>query len=140
MNIASRISGLSATGEVLVSDTVRSLARTSAGVSFEDHGEQRLRGVSDPVRLWAVKPIDSSHVGDPLRAQKRAYPDHLTGREVEILRLIAAGRTNAEISRELVLSMRTVARHITNIYGKIGARGKADATAYAIRHHLTPEA
>jgi DNA-binding CsgD family transcriptional regulator len=37
---------------------------------------------------------------------------------------------------ELVLSIRTVARHITNIYGKIGARGRADATAYAIRHHL----
>ncbi len=42
------------------------------------------------------------------------------------MRLIAAGRTNLEISRELVLSLRTVARHITNIYGKIGARGKAD--------------
>ena len=64
---------------------------------------------------------------------------NLTPREVEVLRLIAAGRTNAEISRELVLSLRTVARHITNIYGKIGARGKADATAYAIRHHLTPD-
>ena len=62
---------------------------------------------------------------------------HLTAREVEVLRLIAAGRTNFEISRELVLSLRTVARHITNIYGKIGARGKADATAYAIRHGLT---
>jgi pimeloyl-ACP methyl ester carboxylesterase len=65
------------------------------------------------------------------------YPDHLTAREVEVLRLIAAGRTNREISNELVLSMRTVARHITNIYGKIGARGKADATAYAIHHGLT---
>jgi pimeloyl-ACP methyl ester carboxylesterase/DNA-binding CsgD family transcriptional regulator len=64
----------------------------------------------------------------------------LTPREIEVLRLIAAGRTNREISNELVLSMRTVARHITNIYGKIGARGKADATAYAIRHGLTPEA
>jgi pimeloyl-ACP methyl ester carboxylesterase/DNA-binding CsgD family transcriptional regulator len=68
-----------------------------------------------------------------------AYPDHLTAREVEVLRLIAAGRTNAVISLELALSARTVARHITNIYGKIGARGKADATAYAIRHHLTPD-
>lgn len=63
----------------------------------------------------------------------------LTPREREVLRLIAAGRTNAEISRELVLSERTVARHITNIYGKIGARGKADATAYAIRHGLTQD-
>jgi DNA-binding CsgD family transcriptional regulator/pimeloyl-ACP methyl ester carboxylesterase len=60
----------------------------------------------------------------------------LTPRETEILRLIAAGRTSSEISRELTLSVRTVGRHITNIYNKIGARTRADATAYAIRHGL----
>ena len=54
VNIASRISGLSAPGEVLVSDTVRSLARTSAGVRFEDRGEQALKGVGETVRVWAV--------------------------------------------------------------------------------------
>ncbi len=54
VNIASRISGLSAPGEVLVSETVRSLARTSAGVRFEDRGEQALKGVGEPVRVWAV--------------------------------------------------------------------------------------
>jgi len=45
---------VSAPGEVLVSDTVRSLARTSAGVAFEDRGEQALKGVGEPVRMWAV--------------------------------------------------------------------------------------
>jgi adenylate cyclase len=55
VTIASRISGLSALGEVLVSDTVRSLARTSAGVTFEDRGEQTLEGVGEPVRVWAVR-------------------------------------------------------------------------------------
>ena len=54
VNIASRISGLSAPGEVLVSETVRSLARTSAGVEFEDRGEQALKGVGEAVRVWAV--------------------------------------------------------------------------------------
>jgi class 3 adenylate cyclase len=54
VNIASRIAGLTAPGEVLVSDTVRSLARTSAGVAFEDRGEQALKGVGEPVRVWAV--------------------------------------------------------------------------------------
>jgi len=54
VNIASRISGLSAPGEVLVSETVRSLARTSAGVGFEDRGEQALKGVGEAVRVWAV--------------------------------------------------------------------------------------
>jgi len=55
VNIASRISGLSAPGEVLVSETVRSLARTSAGVRFEDRSEQALKGVGEPVRVWAVR-------------------------------------------------------------------------------------
>jgi len=54
VNIASRISGLSAPGEVLVSDTVRSLARTSAGVSFEHRGKQALKGVGEAVRVWGV--------------------------------------------------------------------------------------
>ena len=54
VNIASRISGLSAPGEVLVSRTVADLARTSAGVRFEDRGEQALKGIDDPVRVWAV--------------------------------------------------------------------------------------
>jgi class 3 adenylate cyclase len=55
VNIASRIAGLSAAGEVLVSETVRSLARTSGGVSFEDRGRRRLKGVGDTVRVWAVR-------------------------------------------------------------------------------------
>ena len=55
VNIASRISGISAPGEVLVSDIVRGLARTSAGVMFEDRGEQSLKGVGEPVRGWAVR-------------------------------------------------------------------------------------
>ena len=63
-------------------------------------------------------------------------PDNLTQREVEVLRLIAAGNSNREIAAGLVVSVRTVERHITNIYGKIGARGKADATSYALKHSL----
>ena len=55
VNVASRISGLSAPGEVLVSDIVRGLARTSAGVAFEDRGEQALKGVGDPVRVYEVR-------------------------------------------------------------------------------------
>ena|SRR6266545_3088808 len=60
VNIASRISGLSARGEVLISDIVRGLGRTSAGVIFEDCGEQSLKGVSEPTRVWAVRSLGSS--------------------------------------------------------------------------------
>lgn len=59
VNIASRISGLSAPGEVLVSDIVRGLARTSAGVAFDDRGEYALKGIADPVRVFAVRSADS---------------------------------------------------------------------------------
>jgi class 3 adenylate cyclase len=55
VNIASRISGLAAPGEVLVSQTVRDLARTSAGVSFEDRSKHELKGVSERVRVFAVR-------------------------------------------------------------------------------------
>jgi class 3 adenylate cyclase/pimeloyl-ACP methyl ester carboxylesterase len=54
VNIAARISGESAAGEVLVSQTVRDLARTSAGVSYDDCGERELKGVSEAVRVWRV--------------------------------------------------------------------------------------
>ncbi|MEE8346280.1 MAG: adenylate/guanylate cyclase domain-containing protein [Dehalococcoidia bacterium] len=55
VNIAARIATASAPGEVLVSDTVRSLARTSAGVSFDDRGEHSLKGIAEPQRLFAVR-------------------------------------------------------------------------------------
>lgn len=67
------------------------------------------------------------------------YPDGLSQRQVEVLRLIAVGRSNAEIANELVLSIRTVERHIANIYEKIGIHGKsarAAATAYTLNRGL----
>jgi pimeloyl-ACP methyl ester carboxylesterase/DNA-binding CsgD family transcriptional regulator len=60
----------------------------------------------------------------------------LTRREVEVLRRIAAGDSNAEIAARLGVTVNTVERHVTNIYRKIDARGRADATAYAIRGGL----
>lgn len=76
------------------------------------------------------------------RAQHAAPHTHepeaaLTPREREVLCLIAAGCANKTIASALAMSERTVARHITNLYAKIGTRSKAAATAYAIRHGLT---
>ncbi len=65
-----------------------------------------------------------------------AYPAGLTEREVEVLRLVASGRSNAEIAGKLVLSIRTVERHISNIYGKTGSGGRVDATAFAFTSGL----
>jgi pimeloyl-ACP methyl ester carboxylesterase len=65
-------------------------------------------------------------------------PDGLTEREVEILTLLAGGASNERIARSLSISTRTAERHVRNIYVKIVARNRADATAYAFRHGLTP--
>jgi class 3 adenylate cyclase len=55
VNIAARIAGVSAPGEILASDIVRGLARTSAGVSFDDRGEHELKGIGEAQRLFAVR-------------------------------------------------------------------------------------
>ena len=62
--------------------------------------------------------------------------DGLSRRELEVLRLVAAGESNSQIARRLGLSTHTVERHVANLYRKIGARGRADATAYALRNGL----
>jgi DNA-binding CsgD family transcriptional regulator/tetratricopeptide (TPR) repeat protein len=60
----------------------------------------------------------------------------LSDRELEVLRLVAAGRTNREIAAVLVLSENTVARHLTHIFTKMGVGNRAGATAFALRHGL----
>ena len=62
------------------------------------------------------------------------YPGGLTQREVEVLTHLAQGQTNREIATNLVLSERTVQRHISNIYTKINARNRAEATTFALNH------
>ena len=60
----------------------------------------------------------------------------LSGREIEVLRLVAQGRTNAEIADLLVISKNTADRHVSNILGKTGSANRAEATLYAARHSL----
>ncbi len=64
-------------------------------------------------------------------------PNGLTAREVEVLQLVAAGHTNQAIADELFLSIKTVSRHLSNIYTKIGVSSRSAATAFAFEHHLT---
>ncbi len=63
-------------------------------------------------------------------------PSQLTPRELEVLALLVTGQSNRKIAEALVLSERTVARHIANIYDKTGMHGRAEITAYALRHRL----
>lgn len=65
-------------------------------------------------------------------------PDGLTAREVEVLRLVARGLPNGEIAAALFIAETTVKTHVNNVFAKIGARNRAEATAYAHRHGLAP--
>jgi ATP/maltotriose-dependent transcriptional regulator MalT len=93
--------------------------------------------IAEALRLLEVEPATPP---SPPHVRTPPLPDRLTAREAEVLGLVATGRSNREIAELLVLSERTVERHIANVYGKIGAHGKsarAAAAAYAIHHEFS---
>ena len=74
----------------------------------------------------------------PERVPEPRERHRLSAREVEVLVLIAGGRSNQQIADELVISLNTVNRHVSNIFVKIGSANRAEAAAYAARHGLLP--
>jgi DNA-binding CsgD family transcriptional regulator len=108
---------------VLVGDACRLLGDEEAAVLEHDAASSifgRLGARPDLARL--EQPTASRH--------------GLSGRELEVLRLVAAGRTNREIAASLVISEHTVARHLQNIFAKLGLSSRAAATAFAFEHDL----
>ena len=69
----------------------------------------------------------------------QALPDALSPREIEVLRLIAAGKSNRDIADTLFISLNTVATHVRNILTKTGCSNRTEAAAYALRHGLPGE-
>jgi DNA-binding CsgD family transcriptional regulator len=108
----------------------------------------RLTGSLDIYRRLGAGPAWTDPIAaerDALVKRSRArgtatpiYPDGLSAREVDVLRLIAGGKSNREIADKLFVSGRTVERHIANIYGKIELHSRTQATAYAFAHGLLP--
>jgi DNA-binding NarL/FixJ family response regulator len=90
------------------------------------------RGVFD--ELGAVP--DVSRVDSLSSGAQAAAPHGLTQRELQVLRLVAGGATNRSVAAELVLSERTVDRHVSNIFAKLRVSSRAAATAYAYEHDL----
>jgi DNA-binding NarL/FixJ family response regulator len=80
----------------------------------------------------SIAPLHTPGVNHPARP----LPDGLTTREAEVLALVATGMTNKEIAARLHISAATAQRHIANIYGKIGASNRSQATSYVMRHGL----
>lgn len=106
-------------------DIARAVLAAAAGQSVLD-GEIQRRLVS---AATAARPV-------PIPESASPTPDNLTMREVEVLRLIAAGRSNAQIAAELFVSEATVKTHINHLFAKTGARDRAQAVRYAYRHGL----
>lgn len=100
----------------------------------EDTAALELEAASDAyAELGAT--ADLARIGS-LIAHGRGDTHGLTERELEVLRYLAAGETNKAIAAELVLSERTVDRHVSNIFAKVGVSSRAAATAYAYEHRL----
>jgi len=64
------------------------------------------------------------------------YPAGLTAREVEVLRLVAQGLSDAQVAAQLVISPRTVNSHLTSIYNKLGVDSRTAASRFAVEHQL----
>jgi ATP/maltotriose-dependent transcriptional regulator MalT len=100
----------------------------------EDGARRELRGALAAFDgLGAAR--DVADVREVLEG-RRALPAGLTAREAEVLRLVAAGKTNRDIAVELVISEHTVARHLQNMFAKLGVSSRAAATAFAFEHGL----
>jgi ATP/maltotriose-dependent transcriptional regulator MalT len=88
----------------------------------------------EPAMMVTTSPTETSST--PSAKAPTIYPGGLTARQVEILRLVAQGLTDAQIAERLVVSPRTVNWHLTTIYSKLQVSSRSAATRYAIEHHL----
>jgi DNA-binding CsgD family transcriptional regulator len=84
----------------------------------------------------ATVPTPGSNVPPAPPAKAPTYPNELTAREVDVLRLLAQGLTSAQIAEQLILSLLTVNTHVRSIYSKLGVTSRSAATRWAVEHHL----
>jgi DNA-binding CsgD family transcriptional regulator len=94
--------------------------------------EEAAAGRFDPAAVDAVL----AAAGEDVAPARRSWPAGLTDREVEVLRLITQGKPNRVVAEELVISPKTVGRHVENIYTKIGVSSRAGAAVFAVQHDL----
>jgi DNA-binding NarL/FixJ family response regulator len=92
---------------------------------------QREMSIAEPVST--ISPV--SQPPPPAKTSPK-YPAGLTEREVEVLRLLAQGLTNAQIAEQFVLSIHTVNAHVRSIFTKINVTSRSAATRFAFEHHL----
>jgi DNA-binding CsgD family transcriptional regulator len=114
--------------------------RALMGQACRDLGDEDGAQLELDAARWVFQQLgaapDLARVEALLRPARDAAPGGLTIRELQVLQLVSTGRTNRAIAAELFLSEKTVARHISNIFTKLGLSSRAAATAYAYEHDL----
>ena len=109
----------------------RALGKTRAAELMAEGGDARSRR-----RRRVRAAADRRRAPRPAPSARRARPGGLSRREIEVLRLVADGRTAGEIATQLFISSRTAEHHIQNIYTKIGVSSRAAATRWAVKHQV----
>jgi len=119
----------------------RAVARAAGAADGHAPLLDQIRALADRARI----PLRSPSAGpttpgapSPAEAPRPKNPFGLTSRELEVLRLLSAGRTNAQIGAELYISPKTAGVHVSNILRKLGASGRVQAAAQAERAGLLP--
>ncbi len=110
------------------------IARCLHALGDDDSARMELDAARDAFTMLGAKP-DLAQL-DVLMPNRAGSVGGLTDRELQVVRLVASGRTNRAIAEELFLSEKTVARHLSNIYAKLDVASRAAATAYAYDHGL----
>ncbi|MCI0633622.1 MAG: LuxR C-terminal-related transcriptional regulator [Actinobacteria bacterium] len=114
-------------------------ARVLYGLATREAGDEEDAKLELRAALAAFERLgaatDAASVAE-LLGERLGLPRGVTAREAEVLRLVATGKTNRDIAVELVISEHTVARHLQNIYAKLGVPSRAAATAFAFEHGL----
>jgi len=115
-------------------------ARVLIGLSCRELGDEDTAEMELDAARWVFQQLgaapDLARVEELSRKGTARAAEGLTAREVEVLCLVAAGKTNRAIAADLFLSEKTVARHVSNIFTKLGLSSRAAATAYAYQHDL----
>jgi DNA-binding CsgD family transcriptional regulator len=114
-------------------------SRVGLGLALRELGNREGSDLELRAALGAFERLGAEPDADRVRAvlgAEIALPRGLTAREAEVLRLVAAGRSNREIAEELVISQHTVARHLQNMFAKLDVSSRAAATAFAFKHDL----
>jgi ATP/maltotriose-dependent transcriptional regulator MalT len=111
------------------------MAQACRALGDHDGGELELDAARATFERIGAQP-DLARVAQLADRPERGAPTALTTRECEVLRLVATGQTNRQIAAALIVSEHTVARHLQNIFTKLGLSSRAAATAYAYEHGL----